>query len=66
MLFSERRHRGIYTPGGVLRPVIAFESCEGGELFRVYTRQWSVPDLQRLALACGVPIEGSWENIRDP
>ena len=64
-LFSERRYRGIYTPFGVLIPVISFESIGGEELFRVSSRWWGLADIRRVALACGVPMEGSWEDIRD-
>ena len=66
VLFSERRYRGIYTPSGVLIPVVSFETIGGEELFRVSSRAWGLPDLRRLALACGVPMEGSWEDIRNP
>lgn len=65
VLFSDRRYRGIYTPLGVLIPVIAFESNCGEELFRVSSRAWRLADIRRVALACGVPMEGSWEDIRD-
>jgi len=66
VLFSDRRYRGIYTPLGVLIPVIAFESNRDGELFRVSSRAWRLADIRRVALACGVPMEGSWEDIRNP
>lgn len=65
VLFSERRYQSIRTPDGVLMPVIAFESRSGGELFRVSSRWWRLAEIRRLSLACGVPIEGSWEDIRN-
>ena len=65
VLFSERRYRGLYTPRGVLIPVIAFESINGGELFRVETRWWGLADVRRIATACGIPVEGGWEIVRE-
>ncbi len=65
VLFSGRRHKGFYTPNGVLTPVISFESIRGGELFHVSSRWWGLADIHRVALACGVVVEGDWENIRD-
>lgn len=65
VLFSERRYRSLYAPQGVPMPVIAFESQRGGELFRVSSRWWRLADIRRMALACGVPLEGSWQDIRD-
>lgn len=65
VLFSERNDQGDYAPRGALIPVIAFESTGGEELFRVSSRSWRLAYIRRVAVACGVPLEGSWEDIRD-
>jgi hypothetical protein len=66
VLFSEHHAPvSIYNPDGYEIQVIAFESRQGGELFRVTSRWWGLADIHRLATACGVLVEGSWKDIRD-
>jgi hypothetical protein len=66
VLFSEHHAPvGIYNPDGYKIPVIAFESRQGRELFRVTSRWWGLADIHRLAAACGVPVEGSWADVRE-
>jgi hypothetical protein len=66
VLFSEHHAPvSIYNPDGYKIPVIAFESRQGGELFRVTSRWWGLADIHKLAAACGVPVEGSWQDVRE-
>ncbi len=65
VLFSERPYRGLYMPNGALIPMTSFRSIRGGELFHVSSRWWGLADIRRMVMACGVPMEGSWEDRRE-